>query len=105
VETDDNEALRVKRLNRNSRVREALAEYDRMCSRARTKLEEVLREQYPESTQVRWATDAMRGPWFNGHVVAWPDDTTAGRVPVMNSITRELTWLTARDILRGGDDE
>lgn len=102
---EDDEALQTRRLNRNSRVREALLEFDRMRARALQKVDAVLRIQYPQGTEVRWG-DKIEGPWHTGTVQEWDEVTVDGKVPVRNVIRgSKLEKVTAYQILWGGDND
>lgn len=93
------------RAHRNGQLRLVLAELDSVTGRMRQKIEEVLREQYPTGTEVRWTNNATFGPWYTGRVLEWPEDSTQGQVRVRNVVTGVDTLLTARQIVAAGDEE
>lgn len=91
------------RLNRNSRVREILQEFDTVRARMLVRVTEVLRDVYPEGTIIRWGA-TVNGPWFEGRVLEWDEIAASGRILVKNVVKGSKSeWITAYQILWGGD--
>jgi hypothetical protein len=87
-------------------LREALAEYDRVQQRMLAKVDEALREQYPEGTDVRWGHTA-KGPWHIGRALEKDENRADGMLPVRNYVRGpdQITSISVRQILWGGDAE
>lgn len=104
--SDDDEALRPKRINRNARIREALYAYEKVRLRVLTALDGTLHTQYPMGTHVRWGETEF-GPWHEGQVIA--ASAPLGHVAVRNKIVNikrgEIQILSIHHILWGGDSE
>lgn len=97
---EDDRALQSRRINRNTRLREAQEERDRVVGRADGKLTGVLRAQYSPGTPVSWME---KKKIRHGQAIGNESLKFIPYLTVRENVTQKELMVSVEQILAAGD--